>query len=127
MDLSVDGHDRQYLLHVPESLPATPLPLVLLFHGHSQSAKQLSGDDGKHAPFAVWMDIANEEGLADCVPARATKGATTTPAGMIAVPTPAPILTAMMLRLRARSSRTSRDNIPSTRTASTRQGSPMGE
>jgi polyhydroxybutyrate depolymerase len=52
---------RNYLLYTPTNLGGAPVPLVLLFHGHSGNAAQMSGASGRAAPFKVWQHIADEE------------------------------------------------------------------
>jgi polyhydroxybutyrate depolymerase len=67
-DLVIDvaGAPRSYHLF----LPAEPegAPLVVLLHENGLDPDALLGLDGGAAPFAVWLDIAEREGLALVAP-----------------------------------------------------------
>ena len=54
---------RHYMLALTGTLPTRKLPLVILLHGHGGSAAQLLGQGHGAAPLAVWLDIADREGL----------------------------------------------------------------
>ncbi len=54
---------RAYLLARP-SAPASGLrPLVLVLHGHGQSAERALGVTGDPAPLGVWLEISEREGV----------------------------------------------------------------
>lgn len=55
------GIEREYHLFVPNDHHNAPV--VLLFHGHTNSNDELIGLSGKRAPqasFKVWLDIAKK-------------------------------------------------------------------
>jgi polyhydroxybutyrate depolymerase len=57
-----DGIQRSYLLRTPSGgLP--PKAIVVMLHGHTGSAEQLTGRSGKPAPYRQWNAIADREGL----------------------------------------------------------------
>jgi polyhydroxybutyrate depolymerase len=66
--IEVAGIKRFYDLYLPNDLPKTPRPLVMLFHGNGGSAAQLMGLDGKPAPFKIWQEIAEREKLILVIP-----------------------------------------------------------
>lgn len=59
---------RNYLLALPDTLPAGKHPLVILLHGHSGSAQQLLGQERTAAPLSVWLSIADRDGLLIAAP-----------------------------------------------------------
>lgn len=59
---TADG-PRQFLLAQPDLAPAGPRPLVLLLHGHGGSAAQALGQKAGASPLAVWLQIADREGV----------------------------------------------------------------
>ncbi len=61
LSLSVNGVDRTFDAYLPSQLPATPVPLVFLVHGHGGSADTLTGHSGDKAPFKVWMNLAEQD------------------------------------------------------------------
>ena len=54
---------RSYLVARPGRKIAGLRPLVLVLHGHGGSAEQALGLDGRSSPLAVWLDVAEREGL----------------------------------------------------------------
>jgi polyhydroxybutyrate depolymerase len=58
--LSHDGLIRSYLEYVPSSVPAGPLPLVLVLHGGSESANTAAGTT---RPSGHWRVIADRDGV----------------------------------------------------------------
>ena len=59
---TADGQ-RAFLLAQPERSPAGPRPLVLVLHGHGGSAAQALGQKAGASPLAVWLPIADREGI----------------------------------------------------------------
>lgn len=59
---TLDGN-RSFLLAKPDSTAAGPRPLVLLLHGHGGSAAQALGQKVGASPLAVWLQIADREGV----------------------------------------------------------------
>ncbi|MET0385871.1 MAG: PHB depolymerase family esterase [Polyangiales bacterium] len=55
------GRMRRYLLHVPPGLPASPVPLVLDFHGNGSSARQEASGSG-------WAEKADAKGFVVAYP-----------------------------------------------------------
>jgi polyhydroxybutyrate depolymerase len=66
--LIVDGVARTYDLYVPSDLGTKPRPLVLLLHGHIGDADVMTGENGKKAPYKVWLRIADREKLIVLIP-----------------------------------------------------------
>lgn len=62
------GLVRSYDYYVPVDPGVEPLPLVILLHGHGGSAEGLLGEDGKPAPYRLWMELADEHKLMLLVP-----------------------------------------------------------
>ncbi|MTD16360.1 polyhydroxybutyrate depolymerase [Nakamurella sp. YIM 132087] len=58
--LTVDGVEREYLLHVPPGTTG-PIPLVVMLHGGGGSARQARNAYG-------WDDVADREGFAVAYP-----------------------------------------------------------
>src|SRR5689334_22399310 len=54
---------RHYLLATPQPTHTGRMPLVILLHGHTDSAKQLLGQGMGAAPLSAWLGIADREGL----------------------------------------------------------------
>jgi polyhydroxybutyrate depolymerase len=61
--LGIEGIQRDYLLREPLGQAEPPRALVILLHGHAGSAKQLTGNMGRAAPYRVWSRIADRENL----------------------------------------------------------------
>ncbi len=57
-----DGIARSYLVRQPAN-GRLPTAIVLMLHGHTGSAEQLFGRNGKPAPYRQWMSIADREAL----------------------------------------------------------------
>ncbi len=70
--IDVAGARRSYHLVLPEDPDGAPL--VVLLHENGLDPDALLGLDGGAAPFAVWLDIAEREGLALAVPEGAGGG-----------------------------------------------------
>ena len=66
--LVVEGLQRTYDVYVPDRLDDHPHPLVLLLHGHMGDADVMTGENGKAAPYKVWLDIAKREQLIIVIP-----------------------------------------------------------
>jgi polyhydroxybutyrate depolymerase len=48
--MTVDDRARSYRVHIPEQYdPATPTPIVLIFHGSSMNAKMMANFSGMNA------------------------------------------------------------------------------
>ncbi|HVN75835.1 MAG TPA: hypothetical protein VMT19_05915, partial [Thermoanaerobaculaceae bacterium] len=60
--VTTDG-PRSYLIARPNRRASGLRPLVLVFHGHGGSAEQALGLNGKPSPLAVWLEIAEREGV----------------------------------------------------------------
>jgi polyhydroxybutyrate depolymerase len=60
--MSVDGYDRQFLVHLPASPPQTgPLPVVVMFHGTGATAEWTAEETG-------WPLHADKEGFVAVFP-----------------------------------------------------------
>ncbi len=59
---AIDGMQRSYLLRTPNH-GKPPIAIVVMLHGHTGSAEQLTGSTGKPAPYRQWNAIADREGL----------------------------------------------------------------
>lgn len=57
-----DGRARAYLVRAPAN-GKPPVAIVVMLHGHTGSAEQLTGRSGKPAPYRQWNAIADREGL----------------------------------------------------------------
>lgn len=57
-----EGIARTYLLRAPAT-SKPPVAIVLMLHGHTGSAEQLTGSSSKAAPYRQWNAIADREGL----------------------------------------------------------------
>jgi len=66
--LQLDGLNRTYDLYLPPATASTPHPLVLLLHGHLGDADVMTGENGKKAPYKIWLDIADRENLVIAIP-----------------------------------------------------------
>jgi len=60
--------ERHYLLANAEAAMREPRPLVILLHGHGGTAAQLLGRQRSAAPLAVWLTVAEREGLVVAAP-----------------------------------------------------------
>ncbi len=59
---TADG-PRSYVVARPSRRGPGARPLVLVLHGHMASAEQALGLGGKRSPLAVWLEIAEREGV----------------------------------------------------------------
>jgi polyhydroxybutyrate depolymerase len=57
-----EGIERIYLVRAPAN-GKPPVAIVVMLHGHTGSAEQLTGRSGKPAPYRQWNAIADREGL----------------------------------------------------------------
>ncbi|WP_455206977.1 alpha/beta hydrolase family esterase [Kaarinaea lacus] len=60
-ELDVNGLTRTYDIYIPEGLSDQKLPMVLLLHGHIGDADVMTGENGRKAPYKVWLQIAERE------------------------------------------------------------------
>lgn len=60
--ISIDNIDRTYDMYLPNNEVNGSRPLVLLLHGHFGDADVMTGENGKKAPYKVWLTIAEREG-----------------------------------------------------------------
>lgn len=49
LTLKVDGVPREALVHIPDAAAKTPVPVVLVFHGHKENSKIAAESFGCHA------------------------------------------------------------------------------
>jgi len=68
LTMQIDGYMRTYDVFVPDHPPLHPMPLVLLLHGHFGSADVMTGENGKKAPYKIWLTIAEREGVLLVIP-----------------------------------------------------------
>ena len=68
MKLIVDGMVRTYDLYIPGNLGDGPRPLLIMYHGHIGNSDVMTGENGKKAPYKVWLQIAEREKLLVAVP-----------------------------------------------------------
>jgi polyhydroxybutyrate depolymerase len=61
-DYTHAGIARTYLVRAPSN-GKPPKAIVVMLHGHTGSAEQLTGSDDKPAPYRQWNAIADREGL----------------------------------------------------------------
>jgi len=66
--LSIDGMDRTYDMYSPNKEVSGLRPLVILLHGHFGDADVMTGENGKPAPYKVWLSIAEREGWYVLIP-----------------------------------------------------------
>lgn len=66
--LQVNGLSRTYDLYLPPATGSKPHPLVLLLHGHIGDADVMTGENGKKAPYKIWLEIADRENLIIAIP-----------------------------------------------------------
>ncbi len=62
-EIDVDGLDRAFDFFIPANLDGHTPALVFLFHGAKSSADYLTGERGRSAPYEVWQDIAESDGI----------------------------------------------------------------
>ncbi|MCG8669953.1 MAG: prolyl oligopeptidase family serine peptidase [Pseudomonadales bacterium] len=60
--LEIDGTKRTYDIFTPNKNLKNLSPLVILLHGHFGDADTMTGENGKKAPYKLWVDIADREG-----------------------------------------------------------------
>lgn len=68
LNLVVDGVQRHYDLYVPDNGRVTKSPLVIMYHGHVGNPDVMTGENGKRAPYKVWLQLAEQEGFLVAVP-----------------------------------------------------------
>lgn len=68
MKLVVDGVLRTYDLYIPGRADTHPRPLLIMYHGHIGNSDVMTGENGKHAPYKVWLQIAERENIIVAVP-----------------------------------------------------------
>lgn len=66
--IQVDHLQRSYTLYIPNKTSSLGRPLIILLHGHGGDADGLLGENGKKAPYKVWLEIADRENLVLVVP-----------------------------------------------------------
>ena len=66
--LIVNGKSRTYDIYIPNRKFDVALPLVLLLHGHMGDADVMTGENGKKAPYKIWLTIAERDGWIVLVP-----------------------------------------------------------
>jgi len=59
--LTIDGRNRTYDVFSPDGVVPSERPAVVLLHGHSGNADVITGENGRKAPYKVWMSIAQRE------------------------------------------------------------------
>jgi polyhydroxybutyrate depolymerase len=59
--ISIDGIERTYDTYVPNKGLSGVRPLVVLLHGHFGDADVMTGENGKKAPYKIWLSIAERE------------------------------------------------------------------
>lgn len=62
------GDQRSYDLYLPDNPSKKLKPLVLLLHGHTGDADVVTGENGRKAPFKVWLEVADREGWILLIP-----------------------------------------------------------
>ena len=67
-EINWDGKSRIYYYYEPSDPGPPPRPLVILLHGGGGNVESFLGEDGKKAPFKIWLDIADEEKLYLAIP-----------------------------------------------------------
>jgi polyhydroxybutyrate depolymerase len=63
LNVSTSDGPREFLLAIPNQAATAPRPLVLLFHGHGGTAKNVLGQGFRPSPLAAWLDIADRDGV----------------------------------------------------------------
>lgn len=63
-----DSYKRTYDVYTPSTPSGGLMPLVLLLHGHTGDADVMTGENGKRAPYKVWLTIAEREGWILLIP-----------------------------------------------------------
>ncbi len=67
--INVGGVERTYDLYVPEQAHAeASAPLVVLLHANRSSTDDLTGESRAASPYAVWQEVADDNGLLLLVP-----------------------------------------------------------
>lgn len=66
--LQVQGVGRSFDLYLPDQTGQQPIPLVMMFHGHSGDSDVMTGENNRRAPYKVWLQLAEQHQFAVAVP-----------------------------------------------------------
>lgn len=62
------GTSRTFDLYLPAQNNDKPMPLVIMFHGHSGDSDVMTGENKRRAPYKVWLRLADQYRFAVAVP-----------------------------------------------------------
>jgi polyhydroxybutyrate depolymerase len=68
LPLQVDKLTRQYDLYIPDRPAGKARPLVILYHGHMGDSDVMTGENHRHAPYKVWLQLAQRNNFIVAVP-----------------------------------------------------------
>jgi polyhydroxybutyrate depolymerase len=68
LTLQVQGITRTFDLYLPDQPGKKPMPLVLMFHGHSGDSDVMTGANKRRAPYKVWLRLAQQHRFAVAIP-----------------------------------------------------------